>query len=228
MLRMTLAAYCRGVNGLVYGVGWTASLLMPLLAATVVFEVFSRYVLGSPTIWAYDVSLFLFGYVAALGGALAQQKKAHINVDVLYLTVSARMKSLFNLFSYSLAIFFLAVILQMSFGKFEEAIEFNYRRQSEWAPTMAHFWVMMMGASAIFIMQLTSDWIQDVCYLLTGKPLIADKANHNDAEQAPDIHPQALENTENHQASQRKAAGPSDNSHTETAATYQSAKMEDA
>ncbi|MDN3683722.1 TRAP transporter small permease subunit [Vibrio sinaloensis] len=50
---------------------------MPILAATVAFEVFSRYVLGKPTIWAYDVSLFfLFGYIAALGGALAQQKQS--------------------------------------------------------------------------------------------------------------------------------------------------------
>jgi TRAP-type C4-dicarboxylate transport system permease small subunit len=145
---------------------------MPILAATVAFEVFSRYVLGAPTIWAYDVSLFLFGYIAALGGALAQQNKAHINVDVLYLSVSARVRSLFNLFSYSLAIFFLYVVLIMALGKFEEAVEFNYRRQSEWAPSMAHFWVMMVVACGAFIVQFTSDIVQDLYYLFTGKSLI--------------------------------------------------------
>ncbi|GAB2656267.1 TRAP transporter small permease subunit [Vibrio panuliri] len=172
MLSTVLATYCRGVNQVIYWIGVSASLLMPILAVTVAFEVFSRYVLGAPTIWAYDVSLFLFGYIAALGGALAQQKKAHINVDVLYLSVSMRVRSLFNLFSYSLAIFFLAVVLMMALGKFEEAVEFNYRRQSEWAPSMAHFWVMMVVACGAFIVQFTSDIVQDLYYLLTGKSLI--------------------------------------------------------
>lgn len=175
MFSQVLAFYCRAVNRVVYWMGVSASILMPLLAATVAFEVFSRYVLGAPTIWAYDVSLFLFGYIAALGGALAQQNKAHINVDVFYLSVSARMRSFFNLLSYSLAIFFLCVVLMMSFGKFEEAIEFNYRRQSEWAPSMAHFWVMMVVACGAFILQFTSDMVQDFYYLMTGKELIETK-----------------------------------------------------
>ncbi|MEF1187179.1 TRAP transporter small permease [Vibrio sinaloensis] len=172
MLSKVLAAYCLGINRLVYWIGVSASVLMPILALTVAFEVFSRYVLGKPTIWAYDVSLFLFGYIAALGGALAQQNKAHINVDVFYLSVSMRVRSLFNLVSYSLAIFFLSVVLMMALGKFEEAMEFNYRRQSEWAPSMAHFWVMMMVSCCAFIVQFTSDMIQDLYYVVTGKSLI--------------------------------------------------------
>nr|WP_241210065.1 TRAP transporter small permease [Vibrio brasiliensis] len=161
----------------------SASFLMPILALTVAFEVFSRYVLGTPTIWAYDVSLFLFGYIAALGGALAQQNKAHINVDVLYLSVSMRLRACFNLLSYSLAIFFLAVILMMAFGKFQEAIEFNYRRQSEWAPSMAHFWVMMVVACGSFILQFSSDLVQDLYYIVTGKALIEQPAEINQTQQ---------------------------------------------
>lgn len=192
MLSKVLTAYCLGINRLVYWIGLSASVLMPILAATVAFEVFSRYVLGAPTIWAYDVSLFLFGYIAALGGALAQQNKAHINVDVLYLSVSIRVRSMFNLISYSLAIFFLAVVLMMSFGKFEEAMEFNYRRQSEWAPSMAHFWVMMMVACGAFIVQFTSDMVQDLYYVVTGKALIEQESEVNGqqdtlVEQAGDV-----------------------------------------
>ncbi|UXI03481.1 TRAP transporter small permease subunit [Photobacterium sp. TY1-4] len=173
MLKMAIRGVCLTINRLVFWVGASASVLMPFLALTVAFEVFSRYVLGAPTIWAYDVSLFLFGYIAALGGALAQQRKAHINVDVLYLSVPPRIKALFNLFSYMLAMFFLAVVLKMSFGKFEEAIEFNYRRQSEWAPSMTHFWVMMMVACGVFLLQYLSDLIQDVYFLMTGRDVLA-------------------------------------------------------
>lgn len=172
MFETILRLVCAGINRVVFFVGFSASVLMPLLAITVAFEVFSRYVLGSPTIWAYDVSLFLFGYIAALGGALAQQKKAHINVDVIYLSVSARMRAIFNLLSYSLAIYFLSVVILISLEKYDEAVAFNYRRQSEWAPSMAHFWIMMTVACGVFIVQYISDLLQDVFFIVTGKALL--------------------------------------------------------
>lgn len=144
---------------------------MPVLAFIVVYEVIARYLFDAPTIWAYDFSLFLFGYIAALGGAYAQQRKAHINVDILYLSVSPKVRNIFNLISYSLGIFFLIVIFYMSLDKFHEAIEFDYRRQSEWAPPMWHFWVMLCTASTLFTIQLFRDMLEEVYHLITGFPL---------------------------------------------------------
>ncbi len=172
MFERTLKSLCSIIDLAVRLTGKLAGLLMPLLALIVAFEVFSRYVLDSPTIWAFDLSLFLFGYIAALGGAYAQQKRAHINVDILYLQVSHKTRCVFNLISFSLGIFFLLLIVQMSIGKFEEAIEFDYRRQSEWAPPMFHFWVMMIIASVLFIAQLVRDMLAEIWFLLTSRVLI--------------------------------------------------------
>ena len=153
--------------------GKAASYLMPMLAFVVAYEVFSRYVLNSPTIWAFDLSLFMFGYVAALGGAYAQQKKAHINVDILYFNVSQKTRRVFDLISYALGIFFLWIVLDMSIGKLLEAIEFDYRRESEWAPPMYHFWIMSIIACGLFIAQLGRDMLIAIYYLFTGKDLLA-------------------------------------------------------
>ena len=153
--------------------GKAASYLMPMLAFVVAYEVFSRYVLNSPTIWAFDLSLFMFGYVAALGGAYAQQKKAHINVDILYFNVSQKTRRVFDLISYALGIFFLWIVLDMSIGKLLEAIEFDYRRESEWAPPMYHFWIMSIIACGLFIAQLGRDMLVAIYYLFTGKDLLA-------------------------------------------------------
>lgn len=177
MFKVLIRGCCITINRLVYYVGLSASLLMPVLALTVAFEVFSRYVLNSPTVWAYDVSLFLFGYVVALTGALVQQRRSHVIVDVLYATVSERVKALFNLLTFTLAIFFLLVIIYMSFDKFVEAVEFDYRRQSEWAPSMAHFWVMMMVACSLFVLQFISDMLQSAYFLVIGEKLAIDQDN---------------------------------------------------
>jgi len=173
---MTITALkwiCRGIDLVVMLMGKAASYLMPMLAFVVAYEVFSRYVLNSPTIWAFDLSLFMFGYVAALGGAYAQQKKAHINVDILYFNVSQKTRRVFDLISYALGIFFLWIVLDMSIGKLLEAIEFDYRRESEWAPPMYHFWIMSIIACGLFIAQLGRDMLVAIYYLFTGKDLLA-------------------------------------------------------
>ncbi|MBU3015641.1 TRAP transporter small permease [Poseidonibacter lekithochrous] len=171
MFKKNLKLFCTINDKIIMFLGKAASYMMPVLAFIVVYEVAARYIFDAPTIWAYDLSLFLFGYISALGGAYAQQKRAHINVDILYLTVSPKVKNIFNIISFSLGIFFLMVIFYVSIGKFEEAIEFDFRRQSEWAPAMWHFWVMLCIASGLFIMQLTRDIVTELYHLITGDEL---------------------------------------------------------
>jgi len=172
MFTKNLKLFCMIIDKIIMWLGKGASYMMPVLAFIVVYEVIARYLFDAPTIWAYDLSLFLFGYIAALGGAYAQQQRAHINVDILYLSVSPKVKNIFNIISYSLGIFFLVIIFYMSISKFHEAIEFDYRRQSEWAPPMWHFWVMLCTASVLFIAQLVRDIIAEVYHLITGLALI--------------------------------------------------------
>ncbi|EPJ45251.1 MAG: tripartite ATP-independent periplasmic (trap) c4-dicarboxylate transporter subunit dctq [Osedax symbiont Rs2] len=66
----------------------------------------------------------------------------------------------------------------MSLGKYEEAIEFDYRRQSEWAPPMFHFWIMMTIASGLYVAQLSRDLISEIYFIFTGKTLLT--RGHND------------------------------------------------
>lgn len=152
--------------------GYAASYMMPVLALIVASEVFSRYFLNKPTVWAFDLSLFLFGYIAILGGAYAHQKRAHIVVDIFYARVSPRTRRIFNLISYSLGIFFLILIVYTCQDKLVDALKFGTRRRSEWAPYMHHFWIMMIVGSTLFIAQLARDIIADIFYICTGNHLL--------------------------------------------------------
>jgi len=172
MYTKSLRSICIGIDTIIMLIGKGTSYLMPLLAFIVAFEVVARYLFNAPTIWAYDMSLFLFGYIAALGGAYAQQKKSHINVDILYSTVSPKVQNIFNIITFSLGIFFLVIVFKMGIGKFNEAVELDYRRLSEWAPPMWHFWLMLCVASSLFAIQLVRDIINEGYHLFTGLPLI--------------------------------------------------------
>jgi TRAP-type C4-dicarboxylate transport system permease small subunit len=171
MIVPVLQGYCRLVRYIVKGIGHTVPLLLPLLAGIVAFEVFSRYILNSPTIWVYDTSLFLFGYISALGGAYAQQRNAHINVDIIYLKVPVYFRRLFNVITIILAVGFLILLAKMSFEKFQESLKFTYRTPSEWAPEVYHFWLMMTVSAVIFIAEYSAELIENIYYLFTRKEL---------------------------------------------------------
>ena len=56
--------------------------IIPLIFANVV-EVFARYVLRAPTIWALDVTTMSYATLFMLGAALALLKGAHVRTDML-------------------------------------------------------------------------------------------------------------------------------------------------
>lgn len=172
MLLSFLRGFCKKVDFIVMLAGYAASYMMPILALIVASEVFSRYFLNKPTVWAFDLSLFLFGYIAILGGAYAHQKRAHIVVDILYVRVSPKTKRIFNIISYLLGIFFLLLMVYLSQDKLIDALKFGTRRQSEWAPYMHHFWIMIMLGCSLFIAQLVRDIIVDIFYICTGNDLL--------------------------------------------------------
>ncbi|MCW8332430.1 TRAP transporter small permease subunit [Vibrio paucivorans] len=188
MLEKLLVQYCKSVRFVVWAIGRSVSFLMPVMAFIVAYEVFARYFLDAPTIWAYDTSLFLFGYISALGGAYAQQKKSHINVDILYLHVSITVRRIFSIVTILLAVAFLVVMTKVSFEKFLETVEYGYKLQSEWAPNVHHFWFMICVAGVLFIAEYTAQLICHVFWLLTKRDLmpgIYEEQVHT-AQQQPD------------------------------------------
>lgn len=176
MIEQILQGYCGFVRYTVRKIGRTVPVLLPVLAGMVAFEVFARYILGSPTIWVYDTSLFLFGYISSLGGAYAQQKKAHINVDIIYLKVPKYVRSIFNLITIVLAIGFLVLLAKMSFEKFTESMQFHYRTKSEWGPEVYHFWLMMTVSAVIFIAEYSAEFIENLFYVFTRRALFSKKS----------------------------------------------------
>lgn len=181
MIEQILQAYCGFVRYTVKLIGRTVPILLPLLAGMVAFEVFARYILGSPTIWVYDTSLFLFGYISSLGGAYAQQKKAHINVDIIYLKVPEYVRSLFNLITIVLAVGFLVLLAKMSFEKFTESMQYHYRTKSEWGPEVHHFWLMMTVSAVIFIAEYSAEFIENLFYVFTRRALFSKKSTDTDS-----------------------------------------------
>ena len=76
-----------------------------LLTFVVSYEVFSRYVLRSPTMWVFDASYILYGTLFIMAGAYALSRNAHVRGDFLYRAWRPRTQAWMDLVLYFLFFF---------------------------------------------------------------------------------------------------------------------------
>ena len=83
----------------VVGIG-AAMLLVPLVLVTC-YEVFSRYVMGQPTAWAYEIGYILTGSHFLLALAYTLKQDLHIRIDVFTGAMAPRTRALIDVAAYT-------------------------------------------------------------------------------------------------------------------------------
>ena len=103
-----------------------------------VYEVFARKLFLAPTIWAYDMSRFLYGALFMLGAGYALSKGVHIRADFLYRNFKTKTQGLIDFWLYLLFYFpGLIVFLYMTFGFVQESIMRGEKgMDTTWMPYM--------------------------------------------------------------------------------------------
>ncbi|MCB1482121.1 MAG: TRAP transporter small permease subunit [Rhodobiaceae bacterium] len=61
-----------------------------ILTFSVSYEVFVRYVLNSPTVWAFDMMIQMYGALLLMAGPYALAQDAHVRGDVVYRLLPVR------------------------------------------------------------------------------------------------------------------------------------------
>jgi TRAP-type mannitol/chloroaromatic compound transport system permease small subunit len=111
--------------------------IIPLILANV-YEVFSRYVLRAPTMWALDVTTMSYAALFMLGAALALLKGAHVRTDILWEKFTDRRKGMID--SLALIMFFLptmVVLFYISIDDFLYSVSIDERSSSgAWTPIL--------------------------------------------------------------------------------------------
>ncbi|WOV91386.1 MAG: TRAP transporter small permease subunit [Candidatus Zeuxoniibacter abyssi] len=79
-----MAATINGIDKFSLLVGRIVCWMVVPLFCAMVIEIYLRYVHVAPTVWAYDVSRFLYGALFMLGAGYALSRGVHIRADFLY------------------------------------------------------------------------------------------------------------------------------------------------
>lgn len=86
--------------------GRVTMMMIVLLLSVMLYEVFLRYVLERPTLWANELSLWLAGFIFLMAGLYAMQQRSHIRIFLLYDVVPRWMQRLFDCISTLLIVTF--------------------------------------------------------------------------------------------------------------------------
>ena len=73
-----------------------------ILTFSTCYEVFVRYVLNSPTTWAFDMSIQMYGALFMMSGAYTLSQGAHVRGDVLYRLLSYKTQATIDVVLYIL------------------------------------------------------------------------------------------------------------------------------
>lgn len=137
-----------------------------------VFEVASRYIFGSPTIWAHELSQLIFGPYIVLGGAYVLYAGAHINMEVLHKRLCPRRRAIVDLLTSLLFFFFLGVLTWKGIEWGRDAILQCQHSQTAWGPPIYFTKATVPVAAALMLLQGMAKTVRDFAIATRRRKLV--------------------------------------------------------
>jgi len=105
----------RPIDRVALFIGRVTMILIISMTGVMLFEVFLRYALEQPTLWANELTLWIAGFVFLCSGLYAMQQRCHIRIFILYDLVPRWVQRLFDVLSVSLLALFAFFLVYGSF-----------------------------------------------------------------------------------------------------------------
>ena len=100
-----MVKFIHAIEGLSQWVGRAFGWCILILTLSVSYEVFVRYVLNAPTVWAFDMMVQMYGALFLMAGPYALAQDAHVRGDVLYRLFSVKWQARIDFILYLLFFF---------------------------------------------------------------------------------------------------------------------------
>ena len=155
-----LEKYCKFANYLSLFLAKFSYILFLLLILNVIIEVVSRYFFNSPTVWSIEIAQYLFGITFLLSGAFTLQQKGHVRVDILLMPLSKKTRRILGIICHFISIFYLSVLLYITFIKAYESIKYMEVMDTVWAPYTWPVFICLPIAVFVMILQAFAMIIQ--------------------------------------------------------------------
>lgn len=174
--------------------GWS----IMILTLSVSYEVFVRYVLNAPTVWAFDMMVQMYGALLLMAGPYALAQDSHVRGDVLYRLFSVRWQARVD-FALYILFFFPGMLALFWYGWEIAADSWRYKEVSWNSPAriqvyffktlipLAGFLLMLQGLAELmrcWIAMRTGEWMERLDDVKETEDMLMDIKAHDLEEQA--------------------------------------------
>ena len=145
-------------------------IIVPLFLA-MVYEVIARKFFLAPTMWAYDMSRFMYGGMFMLGAAYALSRGVHIRADFLYRNFKIKNQGLVDFWLYLIFYFpGLIFFLYMTTGFVLESIERQEKgMDTAWMPLLWPIKACLWFGIVFLLIQGVSELLKSYYAMKKGK-----------------------------------------------------------
>ncbi len=105
--------------------GRVTMLLIIMMTLVMLYEVFLRYVIEAPTLWANELTLWIAGFVFLLSGVYAMQQRCHIRIFILYDILPRPLRHTCDIISTFLICLFAFLML---YGSYKQVFAIKFHR----------------------------------------------------------------------------------------------------
>lgn len=143
-------------------------LLFPITFITA-FEVFMRYVVKKPTIWAWDLNIQLNAALIMLGGGYTLLEKGHVAVDILVTSIPPRLRAILDLVTSFFFFFGFVILLWYGWDVAWTSWKAREAMPTVWAPPYYPIKMLVPIGAFLMLIQGLAKLIQDFQRVREGK-----------------------------------------------------------
>ncbi|MDY6935678.1 MAG: TRAP transporter large permease subunit [Spirochaetota bacterium] len=144
------------------GTGLTAGILLLLIILIVVYEIISRRLFNSPTIWSIELVVIFLVWFCLMTLGFCQKEKRHVRVDILISYFSEKTTAYWNIVTLSITLLFTILLIYYSWDGFWHSLITEERFPSVWEP---YIWPMKLALPVgciLLIIQLITDIVSNI------------------------------------------------------------------
>ena len=142
-----------------------------ILTFSVSYEVFVRYVLNAPTVWAFDMMVQMYGAIFLMAGPYALAQDTHVRGDVLYRLFPVKWQARVDFVLYIL-FFFPGMLALFWYGAEIASDSWRYKEVSWNSPARIQiyfFKTLIPLAGALLIIQGIAETLRCILAMRTGQ-----------------------------------------------------------
>ena len=165
-----MTSFVHAIESLSIWVGRAFGWCILILTFSVSYEVFVRYVLNAPTVWAFDMMVQMYGALFLMAGPYALSQDGHVRGDVVYRLFPVRWQARIDFVLYIL-FFFPGMLALFWFGAEIASDSWRYKEVSWNSPALQiyFFKTLIPLAGALLIIQGIAETLRCWLAMRTGQ-----------------------------------------------------------